>query len=83
MLRFKTMSSDAIVRHVHIYDGEKMIATHNNVNLSGDHMFERFDVPGHPDVRWGLGISIGVRFGTEKGKSHRMEFISAGCDFLP
>jgi len=83
MLRFKTMSKDAIVQDVHIYDGEKKIKTYNNINLSGDHMFKRFDVSNHPDIKWGLGISIGVKFGTESAKSHRMEFISAGCDFLP
>jgi len=83
MLRFKTMSDDAIVQDIHIYDGEKKIAAHNNINLSGDHLFERFDVPGHPDIKWGLGISIGVKFGTDSAKSPRMEFIAGGCDFLP
>ncbi len=81
MLRFKTGSADAFVSHVHVYDGEKKIAQHNNVNLHGENMFKRFNVPGSPPVQWGLGISIGVSFGVEP-MSHQMEFISAGCDFL-
>jgi hypothetical protein len=81
MLRFRTGSADARVKHVHVYDGEKKIAQHNNVNLYGENMFKRFDVPGHPPVQWGLGISIGVGFGVES-MSHQMEFISAGCDFI-
>jgi hypothetical protein len=81
MLRFRTGSVDAFVEHVHIYDGEEKIAQHNNVNLSGEHMFDRFDVPEHPPVKWGLGISIGVAFGVEP-MSHQMQFISAGCDFI-
>lgn len=81
MLRFKTGSADASVKHVHVYDGEKKIAQHNNLNLHGENMFKRFDVPGHPPVKWGLGISIGVGFGVES-MSHQMEFTSAGCDFL-
>jgi hypothetical protein len=82
MLRFRTLSADALVKHIHVYDGETKIAQHNNINFQGDRMFERFDVPGHPAVNWGLGISIGVGFGGIVSMSHRMEFIAAGCDFL-
>ena len=81
MLRFRTGSNDAFVRDVHVYDGERKIAQHNDINLHGDNLFKRFDVPGNPPVQWGLGISIGVGFGVEPS-SHRMEFISAGCDFI-
>jgi hypothetical protein len=81
MLRFKTGSVDAFVRDVHVYDGEKLIAAHNGVGLSKDHLFERFVIPDTPQVQWGLGISIGVGFGVES-MSHHMEFIAAGCDFV-
>ncbi len=79
-LRFTTGSVDAFVRDVDIYDGEKLIAAHKGVNLSGENAFAKFIVPDQPQVRWGIGISIGVSFGVEM-MSHRMEFISAGCDF--
>lgn len=80
MLRFNT-GSGALVNHVHVYDGEKRIARHENVNLSGKNMLKRFDVPGHPSVNWGLGISIHVSF-TLDSPSNKMEFFSVGCDFI-
>jgi hypothetical protein len=80
MLRFVTGSVDAFVRDVDVYDGEKLIASHKNVNLSEENAFAKFVVPERPLVRWGIGISIGVAFGVEM-MPHRMEFISAGCDF--
>jgi len=80
MLRFKTYSVDAWVRDVHVYDGDKLIAAHNGVNMSKDHLFERFVVPDRPEIQWGLGISIGIACGVE-GMDHHMEFFAAGCDF--
>lgn len=83
MVRFKTGSVDAFIRAIHVYDGERRIATHNNLNLAPNNWeWPRFDIPGNPEIRWGLGISIGVGFGVEM-MSHQMEFSSAGCDFLP
>ena len=83
MVRFRTGSADAFVTAIHIYDGEKKIAAHDNLRLApNDWEWPRFDVPRNPKIRWGVGISIGVGFGVET-MSHRMEFSSAGCDFLP
>lgn len=80
MLLCETLSADAMIRDVHIYDGSDKIAEHSGVNLSGNIDFYRFDVPGTPFVKWGVGISIGVRFGTTS--SRVMRFKSAGCDFV-
>jgi len=80
MLRFKTYSVDAWVRDVHVYDGEKLIAAHDKVNLSKEHWFEIFVVPDTPLVQWGIGISIGIACGVEM-MDHHMEFFAAGCDF--
>jgi hypothetical protein len=80
MLRFTTGSVDAFVRHVHVYDGEKKIAEHNDINLSKENGFVRLAVPDRPQILWGLGISIGVAFGVES-MDHHMDFIAAGCDF--
>jgi hypothetical protein len=52
-----------VIRDVHADDGPDKIAVHNNVNLSGNLGFQRFDVPTHPPVKWGIGISVGVHFG--------------------
>lgn len=81
MLRFRTGSVDAFVQHVHIYDGERKIAEHNNVNLSKDNWFARFVVPDTPLLQWGIGISIGVGFGVES-MSHHMDFFATGCDLV-
>lgn len=79
MLRFRT--NGATVTDVHLYDGESKIATHAGLNLQpADWSFQRFDVPGTPDVRWGLGISFRVTFGA--GTSRRIEVCSGGGDFL-
>jgi hypothetical protein len=80
MLRFKTYSIDAYIRDVHVYDGEGLIAAHNNVNMSKDHWFESFVVPDTPEVQWGLGISIGVACGVES-MDHHIEIFAAGCNF--
>ncbi len=79
MLLFKT-SPNAIVNEVHIFDGDTVISSHKNLNLAGNIGPKRFMIEKRPEVKWGIGISIGVRFGSSSG-SRRMEFISAGCDF--
>jgi len=90
MLAFKTAGKEAVVKHVRIYDGPKLIQSHD-VNLSGNVLstnipFKRFKVEKQPIVKLGVGISIGVQFGlmdTAQGSLCRMWFSSAGCDFLP
>jgi hypothetical protein len=81
ILRFRTNSTEAVVRDVHVYDGYTKIAAHNGVNLSGDNWFARFGIAHGPQVRWGLGISLGVEFGTGSATERSMDFASAGCDF--
>ena len=39
MLRFQTGGANAVVRDVHIYDGEVRVAAHDSVNLSGSQPF--------------------------------------------
>ena len=82
MLRLVTGGSSAVVRDVHIYDGSSRIAAHQFVNLSGTLPFAVFGVPHKPDVFWGAGISIGVTTGAGTATQRRMDFISAGIDFL-
>ncbi|MGW4928609.1 DUF6623 family protein [Agromyces sp. NPDC004153] len=82
MLRLVTGGGNAVVRDVHIYDGSARIAAHQSVNLSGSLPFAVFGVPHKPDVFWGAGISIGVTTGGGTAAERRMDFISAGIDFL-
>jgi len=83
MLRFQTGGVNAIVRDVHIYDGEVRLVAHNGVNLSGSQPFRRFGVAQAPEVLWGVGISIGVTYGGGTAAQRTIDLISAGCDFQP
>ena len=79
MLQFAA-HKDVWVTNVHIYDGHRKIESFDNLAMTGTHLFERLDTL-NPMVRYGIGISIGVRFGT-KNVTHRIRFISAGGDFI-
>ena len=85
MIRFRSASDKAFVHAVHIYDGETKIASHDGLRLAPQGSFDwpRFDVPTHPKVKWGLGISIGVAFEGTNETENRMEFSAAGCDCQP
>jgi len=83
MLRFQTGGASAVVRDVHIYDGETRVAAHDSVNLSGSQPFTRFGVAHAPEVFWGVGISVGVTFGTGTAAQRTIDLIAAGCDFQP
>lgn len=84
MIRFRT-GPGAWVYAVHVWDGERRLATHN-VNLSPrSFIWPRFDVPNHPPIRWGLGISIGLKFGDDANLPWNkllVDISSAGCDFV-
>ncbi len=82
-LRFVTGGTSAVVRDVHVYDGERRIAAHQAVNLSGSQAFCVFGVHHKPDVFWGTGISIGVETGRGTAAERRIDVISGGIDFLP
>lgn len=86
MIRFRT-GPGVSVYAVHIYDGETKIAAHDGLNMSPQDAFisPRFDVPTHPAIKWGLGISIGVKFGDAANLPPNkllLEISSAGCDFM-
>ena len=83
ILRFITGSANAVVRDVLAFDGEGSIASHYGVNLSGPQLFAKFGIFGCPLVAWGIGISLGLKFGSGTVDERRIDFISAGCDFRP
>jgi hypothetical protein len=69
VLVFETISG-ATVTNVHIYDGERRIKEHNNLNLSGNWEYAVLDVPEKPVVSWGVGISVRVSFAPGGGISN-------------
>jgi hypothetical protein len=79
MLIFQT-DPDVWVTNVHIYDGPFKIKSYDGLSMTGMHWFERFDVL-NPSVRYGIGISIGVKFGKLDGR-HLIGFYTAGGDFI-
>ena len=82
MIRCRTSSNKAIIKHVHIYDGYSRIATHNDVNLTRNNWFAKFGVAHKPYIYWGLGISLGVEFESGTIGDRRMDFVSAGFDLI-
>jgi hypothetical protein len=89
LVRFRTTPTDAWVAAVHVYDGERKIASHDGLHEapSGWEM-KRFDIVGNPEIRWGLGISINVAFHIDSAAADgklawRIDISSVGCDFLP
>ncbi len=84
MVRFRSNSPQARVTNVHVYDGENRIAAHDGLSLTPSPFnMQRFAVPGHPDVLFGVGISIGVSFTGTTDAANTLEISSAGVDFLP
>ena len=83
MLSFRA-SSHAIVYEVHVHDGEKLIAEHKDLNLQGDQLDARFEVPRNPQVNQAINISVGVRFLSNARYSNhmRIDIKGAGVEFL-
>lgn len=68
------------VHAVHVYDANTMLKRYDGLNLSGNHWFTRFDVLNNR-VRYGIGVSVGVRFTPAAGE-RRILFGSCGGDFI-
>ena len=84
MIRFRSNSTQAAITNVHVYDGEVKIASYDGQNhCPPTWEWPRFDVPPHPEIKGGVGISIGVRFNGTTDAQNTMEFSSVGADFLP
>lgn len=84
LIRLRCAGSHAAVTNIHIYDGEIRIANHDGLSLAPTSFStHRYAVPGKPEVRWGIGVTLGVRFTGADSSQNTMDISSAGCDFLP
>jgi subtilisin family serine protease len=72
---------DVHVTNVHIYDGYRKVKAYDGLKLTGNNLFGRFDVLNRY-VRWGIGLSVGVRFGSKMSQQHFIRFLSAGAEFI-
>ena len=82
MVSFRT-TAKAMVKEVIVYDGEKRIAEHMDIDLTGNHLDAKFEVPGSPEVEKGLNITVGVVFdyGASTVRNMQIEIVGAGIEF--
>lgn len=81
MVRYRALG-DAKITKIHIYDGEKTIASYNEESLSSSGWaWPRFEVPNTPEVHWGVGASMQIETGSSQ-KEHSIAIASVGCDFI-
>ena len=75
--------SHANIHELLVYDGEKIIAEHQNLALKGDHPDQQFAIPGNPPVERGINVVVGVTFdaGAPDIRSMQVEIIGVGVDF--
>ena len=54
-----------------------------DIDLQGDHLNGKFDIPGNPEITFGLNITVGVTFdqGAPDTRSMQIEIIVAGIEF--
>ena len=73
----------AAVHEVIVYDGEKRIAEHMDLNLKGDHLEDRFEVPGNPEINKGINVTLGVIFDEKSPdvRSMQIEIIGVGVEY--
>ena len=73
----------ATVHEVIVYEGESRIAEHMDMDLRGDHLEDRFDVPGNPEINKGINVTLGVRFDdvAPDVRSMQIEVISVGLEY--
>jgi len=77
-------TNKAVVKNVHIFDGPRKIRGFDGLNLSGDHSvtidaWNNWAITPNMSIQFGLGISLGVEFGTDPGD---ILFTSAGADLI-
>ena len=83
LVSFRTRSHTT-VHEVIVYDGEERSAEHMDLNMEGDHLNSRFDIPGTPEVNQGINITVGVQFGREAPdvRSMQIKIVGAGIEFF-
>ena len=82
LVSFRTRSH-ATVNEVIVYDGEKRIAEHMDINLKGDHLDGRFEIPSTPEVNQGLNITLGLMFDQNAPGQSRVGSLHRGTGNRP
>ena len=79
LIYIQTSGPDVRITRVHVWDGNLLRTQYDDLAITGGPLTQAFDVPGKPEVIYGIGISIHVEFGPTGGW---VSFIGAGGDFL-
>ena len=76
--------ANARVHEVIVYDGDRRIAEHTGLDLQGDHLDARFEVPDTPEAGKGINVTLGLSFSDNApdARSMQVEIIGAGIEFL-
>ena len=63
--------------------GRSGIAEHMAVDLQGDNLDARFEIPDSPEVQKGLNVTVGVTFaeGAPDTRSMQIEIVGVGVEF--
>jgi len=84
LVRFRANSAQTAVTNVHVFDGENRISAHDGLSLSPPNWeMRRFGVVNRPEILWGVGVTLGVRFSGATDAQNTLEISSAGVDFFP
>ena len=83
LVSFRTRSH-ATLNEVIVYDGEKRIAEHMDINLKGDHLDGRFEIPDTPEVDKGLNVTLGMTFeqNAPTMQGMQVEIVGVGVQFI-
>ena len=86
LISFRTRSHVKVVEVI-VYDGDKRIAEHLDMNLKSENFSKvdaRFEVSDTPEVNQGLNIVVGVVFGDDAPdvRSLQIEILGGGIEFL-
>ncbi len=76
--------ANARVHEVIVYDGDRRIAEHMDMDLRGDHLDARFEVPDTPEAGKGISVTLGLSFDDSAPdvRSMQIEVIGVGIEFL-
>ena len=83
LLSFRARAN-ARVHEIIVYDGDRRVAEHMGLDLQGDHLDARFEVPGTPEAGKGINVTLGLSFSDNAPdvRSMQVEIIGAGIEFL-
>ncbi len=83
LVSFRTRAN-ARVHEVIVYDGDRRIAEHMDLDLQCDHLDARFEAPDIPEAGKGINVTLGLSFtdNAPDARSMQVEVIGAGIEFL-